>query len=117
MPIVAFVAPVAPGKRERVLRTADEIREHLAEYEALNERAGLRRHVEFVQRSPMGDLQIVVYDTDNPAALARSFTDSEYDRWWVARLKDLYGVDVSEGNAPTPDVVQTWSWERPPSGD
>jgi hypothetical protein len=112
MAIVAFVAPVLPGKRERLLRTAEEIEEHRADYERLNQRAGLRRHQEFLQRTPAGDLQIVVYELDNPARLARQFGDTDYDRWWVARLKDVYGVDVTEGSAPTPEIVQTWSWER-----
>jgi hypothetical protein len=112
MALVAFVAPVLPGKRERLLRTAQEIEAHRADYERLNEEAGLRRHAEFVQRTPSGDLQIVVYELDNPALLARQFGDSDYDRWWVERLKDVYGIDAGAGGAPTPDIVPTWSWER-----
>jgi hypothetical protein len=113
MAIVAFVAPILPGKRERVLRTAEEIEAHRADYEALNRQAGMRRHVEFVQRTPMGDLHIVVYDLDHPAALGRQFGDSDYDRWWVSRLKDVYGIDVEADGAPAPEILRTWSWERP----
>jgi hypothetical protein len=112
MAILAFALPILPGARERLMRTAQELAERRDEYEALNQAAGLRRHVEFLERSPVGDLHIVVYETDDPSRLSRTFSDSEYDRWWVARLKDLYGVDASTGPPPSPDVTQIWSWER-----
>jgi hypothetical protein len=111
MAFVVYALPVLPGKGERLLRTAQELAEHRADYEALNRHADVRRHVEFLQRSPAGDLHIVVFETDNPARLGRAFTDTDYDRWWLARLKDLYGIDASAGPPPSPDVTQIWSWE------
>ena len=112
MTILAYALPLLPGGAERLLRTAEELAERRDEYEALNHAAGLRRHIEFLERSPVGDLHLVVYETDDPSRLGRSFSDSEYDRWWVARLKDLYGVDASAGPPPSPEVTQIWSWER-----
>lgn len=114
MAIVTYVLPVLPGKSERLLRTAQEIEEHRADYEELNRRASMRRHLEFLQRTPMGDFLIVTYDSDDPAKLNRAFTDSEYDRWWVARLKDIFGVDATGPEPPpSPDITATWVWERP----
>ena len=117
MAFVAYVLPVLPGRSERVLRTAQEFEEHLVDYKELNRRAALRRHLEFLQRTPQGDLLIVIYESDDPAKLNRVFTDSEYDRWWVARLKDIFGVDAAGPQPPpSPDVVATWVWERPEEG-
>lgn len=114
MAIVAYVLPVQPGKSERVLHTAQELEEHMSDYEELNRRAALRRHLEFLQRTPQGDLLIVIYESDDPTNLNRAFTDSDYDRWWIARLKDIFGVDASGPVAPpSPDVTATWVWERP----
>jgi hypothetical protein len=114
MAIVAYLLPVLPGKSERLLRSAQEFNEHLADYEELNRKAALRRHLEFLQRTPQGDFLIVIYESDDPARLNRAFTDSEYDRWWVARLKDIFGVEASGTEPPpSPDVTATWVWERP----
>lgn len=116
MAIVAYVLPVLPGKSERVLRTSQEIAAHRADYEELNRRAAVRRHLEFLQRTPRGDLLIAIFESDDLVKLNRAFTDSDYDRWWVARLKDCFGIDASDlAPPPSPDVVPTWTWESPES--
>ncbi len=115
MPYVAFAVPVLPGQSERARRFGEELKHVQAEYEALNRKATLRRHLAWLQQTPMGDLLITCFEADDPGRLGRSFTDSAYDRWWLAYLRDVHGIDLSRGAPPgLPDLVFSWEAKAAP---
>ena len=112
MAIVAYAVPILPGQSDAAGRFEEDLdaagmRER---YEELNRHATVRSHHEWVEPLPTGDLLVVVFETDDPMALARSFTDGDaYDDWWRARVRRIHGFDPVAGGV-TPR--QTWTWER-----
>jgi hypothetical protein len=108
--IIAYTLPIVPGRTESAsdfggALDAAGLRER---YEELNGQAGLRRHMEWVQSLPTGDVLIVVFETDAPERLARKFEDNDYDNWWRARIRANHGMDPAAGGVLP---ASTWSWE------
>jgi len=114
MSFLAYALPVVPGQSERAKRFAEELKPRQATYEGLNKKATVRRHLAWLQQTPMGDLLITVFEADDPRRLLRPFTDSEYDRWWLAYLKDVHSIDVSKGMPSLPELVFTWEKKAAP---
>ena len=112
MAIVAFALPIMPGQADGVRSFAEELDQLglRSRYQELNRRAGVRRHMEWIQPGPDGDLRLVVFETDTPQNLGRPFEDDEYDRWWVSRFKELHGFDPA-GPGPRPEP--TFAWTEP----
>lgn len=108
MSFLAYALPVVPGQSERAKRFAEELKPRRATYEGLNKKATVKRHLAWLQQTPMGDLLITVFEADDPRRLLREFTDSDYDRWWLAYVKDVHGVDLSQGTPSLPELVFTW---------
>ena len=109
--LIAFTAPVQPGKSDRVRSFGEELAEHQAEFERLNKEATVTRFAITLQETPMGDFAIFLTEADDPTRLPRTFTDSAYDTWWVAWLKDVIGLDLAampEPPAP-PQVAYDWN--------
>jgi hypothetical protein len=113
MAILAFALSITPGRSAEARGFGTELdrRGLRARYEELNRQAGLTRHLEWLQAGPDRDTLIVVFETDTPDRLVRPFDpDDEYDRWWVERVKRVFGFDpASAGPAPQPTFV----WETP----
>jgi hypothetical protein len=109
-----FVAalPVLPGKEGRVKAYKEELAKHEKRYEELNKAAGLKRHMEFLQQTPMGATVITVFEADDPAKLGRAFSDDAYDMWWTGRIQDTHGFDIKKGFAP-PKVTVLLDWKAP----
>lgn len=109
--------PVLPGKFDRARRVTEELAEHRAEYEALNERYGVRQHAMWVSHHPTaGDIYVALYEID-PAGLELMRTrtwdpeHSAYDRWWLEWVEDVLGHDLRSGSgfvAP-PEPIFEWS--------
>jgi hypothetical protein len=108
--------PILPGRTERALRLADELRDHQAEYEALNARYGIRAHAMWVSHLVSGlDLWMTIYDMEpeHMAAMRTRTWDpagSAYDRWWLEWVRDVLGVDmlVHNGYAAPPEPIFEW---------
>lgn len=109
-----FVAalPVLPGKEGRVKAYKEELAKHEKRYEELNKDAGVKRHMEFLQETPMGATVITVFEADDPTKLARAFSDDAYDMWWTGRIQDTHGFDIKKGFAP-PKVTTLLDWKAP----
>jgi len=109
--IIAYALPILPGQTESAGNFGAELdaagfRDH---YGALNRRAELRRHLEWTESTPAGDLLVVVFETDDPAKLGRQFSpDDEYDRWWRARVERIHGFDPAGGGV-APKLGFAWS--------
>lgn len=110
MAIIAYALPILPGQTGAAGDFARELDEsgHRDRYEELNRRAGLRRHLEWIQSTPSGDLLIVAFETDDPERLGRPFGDDDYDRWWRARVQRIHGFDpATAGSLPR----LSYAWE------
>ena len=109
--------PILPGKLDRVRRLADELGPYRAEYDALNAGYAIRRHVMWVSHLVGGtDLWVNIYDMDpDDMARMRERTwdpdGSAYDRWWLAWVEDVFGVDMltHNGLAAPPERVFEWA--------
>jgi hypothetical protein len=111
MAVVAYALPIVPGQTGSARNFDGELSAAglRARYEALNEAAGVSRHMEWVQSTPLGDQLVVFFETDSPERLARDFDDNEYDRWWRARVQRIHGFDPASAGG-LPELVH--SWER-----
>ena len=110
MPWIAYALPVLPGQADRLERWSEELAPHLDDYLELNRQGTVKRHYEWLQRSPNGDLRITVFEVEDPNALARRFTDTEYDRFWRQHVRELHGFDPQDVEE-TPYPVMIHSFE------
>ena len=110
MAILAFALPIVAGQLEDARQLGAELDRtgHRARYEELNSRAGITRHLEWVETGEAGDLLIVVFETDTPERLARPFEDNEYDRWWQARFERLHGFHPASSPGVAPELTFSW---------
>jgi hypothetical protein len=113
MPWFAAALPVIPGKEGEARKRGEGFKKRMDEYQRLNEGAGLKRHLEFMQETPMGSTMIVLYEFEGDGSkLGRAFTDSEYDTWWVGHIKDVHGYDMRQPTPP-PKTTLVHEWKAP----
>ena len=108
--------PILPGRIDRVRRLDGELAPHRAEYDALNAAYGIRSHVMWVSHL-VGDVDLWVniyeMDPDDMARMRQRTWDpdrSPYDRWWLAWVEDVFGVDMRTHNglAGPPEPIFRW---------
>jgi hypothetical protein len=111
VPYVAYALPILPGQSEHAARfgadLTPELRQH---YELLNRQGNVRRHMEWVQSTPMGDLLIVVFESDTPDRMNRAFEDTPYHRWWRERVKEIHGFDPGDPSIHPALPNLAWDW-------
>jgi hypothetical protein len=118
MPLVAFAVPILPGETETVERFAADLDAAglRGGYEELNRAAGIRRHIEWVQPTAKGDVHIIVFDAEDPAAVRRRFTDGDqYDEWWRERVRHMHGFDPQDATS-MPRRVFNWESDESERG-
>jgi hypothetical protein len=100
--IFAATLPILPGQAERVRNFAKELGAVRHEYNELNIKATLSRHLVSLQ----GETAIHVMEGEDLSKIAREFTDSEHDKWWLDFLRDVHGIDLRGGAQPElPELV------------
>lgn len=109
----AATIPIQRGQEARAKEIGAEFAERHARYEELNRAAGLKRHLEFIQETPMGAAMITVYEADDLSKLGRVFSDDAYDTWWTDRIKDIHGFDLRGPGASLPQVTLVHEWKAP----
>lgn len=107
MSLMAFVAPILPGKRGQWDAFIAEITGPRRDaFNAGRQRYGLHERT-FLQETPMGDMVIVTVEGDNPAeslgALANS--DDDFTRWFVQQVQEIHGFDLRHPPASPPRQV------------
>jgi hypothetical protein len=103
MPAVAFCAPILPGKEETDRTGFEEVLgPRREEYDASRRRAGITREMVWHQETPDGTVAVVFLEADDiPASMqALATSDDPFDRWFRELVKDVHGIDMSEGGPP-----------------
>jgi hypothetical protein len=106
----AYALPILPGQSEAAASFESDLDAagFRDRYEELNRQGKVRVHREWLQSTPTGDVLVVLFETDDPMALARSFVDGDaYDDWWRARVKRIHGFDPATV-AGMPRLVVSW---------
>lgn len=112
MTTIAFSIPILPGKTESFRsahrRFAVERRE---EFAASRRRLGVASERGFLQRTPAGDVAVVVFEVEDPASfLGGSARSPEaIDRDFRDYLLDVFGLDLSRVAGPPSEAVFEWS--------
>jgi Family of unknown function (DUF6176) len=103
---IVFAVPVLPGKEELDRETLDEmVGSRRDEYEAALKEAGIGRQAIWHQETPDGTLAMVYIEADNPDAAQRfTSSDAEISKWFVERMKEVHGIDVSQPPPPVNKV-------------
>lgn len=107
MPSVAFCAPIIPGKEETDRKGFEEVLgPRREEYDASRRRAGITREMVWHQEAPDGTVAVVFLEADDiPASMqALATSDDPFDRWFRVLVKEVHGIDLSEGGPP-PELV------------
>jgi hypothetical protein len=81
--------------------------ERRAEHEASRRRAGIRRESAWLQRTPDGDVVVVLSEAgDVQAAMETLATSQEpFDVWFRDQIKDAHGMDMAEGFPPPEQLL------------
>src|SRR5580693_450148 len=95
MSLYAFVAPIQPGKTEEFRQFAADLGGAKKEdYEASRKSAGFRRETIFLQKTPMGEMVVVVQEAENAAKALDSLRSMKdpFNTWFFQRIKELHGL-------------------------
>ena len=102
MPVIALSIPILAGKAD-AFRAAHRrfVVDRRTEFEASRRRLGVTAERGFFQRTPNGDLAIVVFDVIDPARmLAGTASSTEpLDADFRRYLLDVFGLDLTQAPA------------------
>jgi hypothetical protein len=107
MPAVAFCAPILPGKEETDRKGFEEVLgPRREEYDASRRRAAITREMVWHQQTPDGTVAVVYLEAnDIPASMqALATSDDAFDEWFRELVKEVHGIDMTEGGSP-PELV------------
>jgi len=106
---IAFAAPLLPGKTEadREALASAQSGDSQAAHAESRQRAGITREAVWIQSTPDGDVAVVLIEADDVAgALGALATSQEpYDVAFRDHIKDVHGMDLSEGFPPPEQVL------------
>jgi hypothetical protein len=108
MPLYAFVAPIQPHKTEEFRQFVTDLSgSRKNEYEASRRELGVSRETIFLQKTPMGQVAIVVQEAQNQEeALAslRNMKDT-FNKWYFQRIKDVWDVNFVGPDVPLNELL------------
>jgi len=102
MQYALFALPIAPDKGEAARAFVQQLeRERKSEYAASEQRLGITKEVWALQQSPMGELFVVFFQSEDIGGSVGQFVGSqdEFDQWFKQEVKSITGVDL---NVPPP---------------
>jgi hypothetical protein len=108
-----LVFPVLPGKAESDIKSiAERFRADPEAYFGSRQRAGVTLERVYWQNTPMGDFVIAYLETERGIGETLSVLaaqDTELDRYFAAKVKEIHGVDITEPpKGPPPETVGEW---------
>lgn len=107
MSLIAFVAPILPGKRDQWEAFMAQITgPRRSEFNASRRNAGVHERT-FLQETPMGDFVIVTLEGDSPmesfGAIANA--DDAFTHWFVQQVQEIHGFDPRQPPENPPHLV------------
>ena len=110
---VAMPFPVLPGKGEADIRhIAERFKTDPEGFRESRRRGGVTLERAYWQQTPMGDFVVAYLETSGSVAealAAPAQSDLDIDRFFVAAVKDLHGVDLTQMQAGPPlETVGEW---------
>lgn len=105
---IVFATPVVHGKEELDRQTRAEMAgARRDEYEAALKEAGVTRQAVWHQQMPdCGTLAIVYVEAGDPDAHQRFVnSDADISRWFVERMQEVHGRDVSQPPLPVEMIL------------
>jgi hypothetical protein len=100
---IVFAIPIMRGKEELDRETREEMAgARRDEYEAALKEAGITRQAVWHQQMPDGGTLAIVYAEGTDADAHQRFVTSDADisRWFVERMQEVHGRDVSQPPLP-----------------
>ncbi|MGC1814845.1 MAG: hypothetical protein WA696_11955 [Solirubrobacterales bacterium] len=100
---IVFAIPIMHGKEDVDRQTHDEMAgPRRDEYAAALKDAGITRQAVWHQQMPDGGTLAIVYieGTDPDAHQRFVSSDADISRWFVQRMQEVHGRDVSEPPLP-----------------
>jgi hypothetical protein len=95
---IVFASPILRGKEDLARQARDEMAgPRRDEYEAALKDAGIKRQAVWHQQMPDGGTLAIVYiEANDPEAHQRfNSSDGEINRWFVGRMQEVLGRDVT----------------------
>ncbi|TMF14607.1 MAG: hypothetical protein E6I33_08890 [Chloroflexi bacterium] len=112
----AMPFPVVPGKTEAdVRRVADRLMSDPEAYRESRRRGGVTMERAYLQETPMGNFLVGYFETSRSlqeALTAPVHSDLDIDRFFVAAVKEVHGVDLTQ-LPPNPPVETVGEWFDP----
>jgi hypothetical protein len=107
-----YAYPILPGKEDAAqAATAELLGSRRAEYDEFQRRSGVERESYFLQRGPQGSMVIVVGEGSDQSGGLSAFDPEHHDidRYMLETLRDLTGVDITQGDPPPPpELLGEW---------
>jgi hypothetical protein len=110
--IIAFIAPILPGKTDASKKFVDELNgARKQEFDESRKKMNVRER-DFLQKSPQGDVIIVTLTGENPESALKEFAQGqdEFTRWFIQQVNEIYGFNLSETTKqPFPELLMDTS--------
>jgi hypothetical protein len=100
---IVYAIPIVRGKEDLYRQTWDELAgARRDEYAAAQKDAGVTRQAIWHQQTPDGRTLAIVYieATDPDAPHRFTSSDADISRWFVQRMQEVYGRDVTQPPLP-----------------
>jgi hypothetical protein len=97
-----FALPIQSGKTDAARAFLQELEgQRKGQYGVSEKRLQITKEVWALQQSPMGDLFVIFFQTNDLGGALGQFVASqdEFDQWFKQQVKDITGVDL---NVPPP---------------
>jgi hypothetical protein len=114
MPAFAFGLPVLPGHEETIRRMSEEVAgsESLQNAYAQSRRnLGITKEIMWLQRTPIGEMVIVYWETENPQKVLREMANSqdEFDSRFRQFIENAApAIDPSQQQPLSNELLFEW---------
>jgi hypothetical protein len=108
MSLYAFMAPIQPGKSEEFRQFAADLGgAKKTDYEASRKSAGFNRETIFLQKTPMGEMVVVVQEAENAEKALESLRSMKdpFNVWFFQKIKDIHGMDMGGSDVPMNELL------------
>ena len=114
MSMIAFAAPILPGKEEQWRKFMTELQgSRYEDFKASRERYGVHERT-FMQHTPMGDIVLITLEGNDPMGSFMEFFKAQdpFAQWFRQQVVDVHGIDLYKGLPGEPPEFMIDSRDR-----